>query len=97
MSKKSLSKSNKSPKSTVESEFMGQFSELNEEAFAGMMDDAMLHATKTIQAEQTLALELTKLAVAHTANPDENTVYELFRRSVKEIEDIYGSDMEDMF
>lgn len=54
------------------------------------MDDFMCHAAETLKSAQATALELTKLALQHSKNADENTVFELFRRAAEEINEIYG-------
>lgn len=65
------------------------------EIMADMLGGALQHAVDAIRSEQVTAIELTKLALAHTENANEETVFDLFRRAAEEVNDIYGQDFDD--
>lgn len=65
------------------------------EIMADMFSGAMKHSVDALRSEQITALELTKLALAHAKNANEETVFELFRRAAEEVNDIYGQDIDD--
>lgn len=89
-------KSNVKPlKPQKESDFFGISDGVQAEFVYDVIGGMMQHATETSRAEQVTALELTKLALNHTKNADTETVFELFRRSAAEVNDLYGSSIMD--
>lgn len=92
MSKKSVSKSSRSEK---EQEFIPHFNDIDHHTLSDFMDDAIEDMNKSIESDQKIALELTKLALAHCKNADENTVFDLFSRSAELVDELYNGHSHD--
>ncbi|MCP0914693.1 MULTISPECIES: hypothetical protein [Legionella] len=85
-------KSTKQPVRARDLELFEEYEFEHSEMVDNVLDDFMFHATETVKAAQMTALELTKLAVNHATNVDENKVFELFRRAAEEVDKIYNKN-----
>jgi hypothetical protein len=75
---------------------MESYDDFDDDDFmSDLMSEAVQHASAAIQSEQNTALELTKLALAHASNVNEDKVFALFRRAAKEVNDIYSNELID--
>ena len=63
---------------------------------AEFMGKAMGHAREEKRTCLDTAIELTKMALAHSDAPSEDKVFELFERAVEEIDDACGDSLLDL-